>query len=200
MLFNVVVGGQASRRAHVVSCLFEAVSSEYYRGHFNLQQEPPLLDWESLLRRLSDGETGAASLYPMPERPYDPGLAGLGFGLGHPYTEFTPTTLIKLSPGLSYMLTDILLRLLTEILLVLLVALDSASVCNLRLSSRRIASLSSPSSILPQAFWRSPFEPGHEMAFYYAAAMPAGDARPTAGWSCTEGLEAPWPAILIGCV
>ncbi|KAH8895343.1 hypothetical protein GQ53DRAFT_50078 [Thozetella sp. PMI_491] len=71
---------------------------------------------------------------------------------------------------------DFFVRIPREIAMAVLAELPSADLCSLRLASRRVASLSSPTS-LPNSFWRSRFDHGFEMAFYMPESVPEPSSR-----------------------
>jgi hypothetical protein len=76
--------------------------------------------------------------------------------------------------------TDIISRLPTEIIFVILNNLSSKDICNLRLSSRPVASISAEPQF-PQSFWASRFAWNREMGFVYAH-DPLSSQKPSTSW------------------
>lgn len=72
--------------------------------------------------------------------------------------------------------SDIFARLSHELIVAVLTELPSTDLCNLRLASRAVASVSSPAS-LPNSFWHSRFTSGFEMGFYMAGHLPELPSR-----------------------
>jgi len=67
--------------------------------------------------------------------------------------------------GLADPSQDIFAKLPAELVMSILISLQSADVCQLRLASRTVAEISRPED-LPQTFWVSRFRQGYEMEFY----------------------------------
>lgn len=66
---------------------------------------------------------------------------------------------------------DVFSRLPRELIVAVLMVLPSADLCSLRLASRVVSCVSSPTN-LPMSFWYSRFGPGFEMAFYLGGRLP----------------------------
>src|SRR5690606_30243593 len=62
---------------------------------------------------------------------------------------------------------DAFARLPHELLGLIFFKLPSADVCNLRLASRVVSSITTP-ELLPQSFWKSRFSSDYEMQFFFA--------------------------------
>jgi hypothetical protein len=71
---------------------------------------------------------------------------------------------------------DVFNRLPRELIATLLICLPSVDLCSLRLASRVVSCISSPTN-LPMSFWRSRFAPGFEMAFYLGGHFPQSSSR-----------------------
>jgi hypothetical protein len=74
------------------------------------------------------------------------------------------------SPG------DFFTRLPGETRMAIITRLGSIDLCSLRLASRAMASISSPTH-LPLSFWYSRFGPSFEMGFYMGGSLPAPSSR-----------------------
>ncbi|KAI5917273.1 hypothetical protein F4810DRAFT_697126 [Camillea tinctor] len=82
-----------------------------------------------------------------------------------------------LAPLGKYSGSDVFCTLPNEITMLIITSLPSADVCRLRLASRYIADVSSP-SILSQHFWSSRFDVDSEMGFVFAGPFCPRPAEP----------------------
>ncbi|KAI0595235.1 hypothetical protein F4775DRAFT_585635 [Biscogniauxia sp. FL1348] len=83
----------------------------------------------------------------------------------------------RLVPLGNYSESDVFCLLPNEIIMLILASLPSADVCRLRLASRYVADVSSP-SVLSQRFWSSRFDADFEMGFVFAGPFCPRPAEP----------------------